>query len=135
LRGITATTPTRCRWDTAGRTLCSCATTVSKCHACFRLGGGMKRTDTHRSQTNHLGLRPHMFNARYAYRIASALLHASTSAVNACEDAVLAGKAYHIIHTWMTRAITWSAVVDTGDLTSPAIYQRSSKTDQTVRRT
>jgi hypothetical protein len=134
-RATTATTPTRCRWDTEGRTWCSCATTVSKCHACFRLGGGMKRKDTHRSQTNHSGLSPHVFNARYAYRIASALLHASTSAVNACEDAVLAGKQYHIIQTWMTRAITWSAVVDTGDLTSPAIYQRNSKTGQTVRRT
>jgi hypothetical protein len=60
-----------------------------------------------------------MFNARYKYRIPSATLHAITSAPYAYDDAVLAGKQNHTIQTWITRVMTWRAVVLTGDLMTP----------------
>jgi hypothetical protein len=43
----------------------------------------------------------------------------NTSIANAGDDAVLEGKQYHIIQTWMARVQTWMAVVLTGDLTRP----------------
>lgn len=57
-----------------------------------------------------------MLSARYRYRIVSATDHARTKARYACEVAVLCGKLYHTIQTWMTRVTTCKAVVLTGDL-------------------
>lgn len=79
---------------------------------------------TYLNQTNPHGAFPCKLAARYKYLIESATAHASTSTGKAREAAVLAGKAYHIAHTWMTRVNTCMAVVLRGDLTRPGRISR-----------
>jgi hypothetical protein len=62
-----------------------------------------------------------MLSARYRYRIVSATDQASNRARYACDVAVLSGKLYHTIHTWITRVTTCNAVVLTGDLMTPRL--------------
>lgn len=56
----------------------------------------------------------------------SAADHARTKTRKAWDDAVLAGKVYQIIQTWITRVKTCIAVVLTGDFMRPAIISMSS---------
>lgn len=53
----------------------------------------------------------------------SATDHASTSAVNVHDDAVLVGKQNHTSQTWITRVRICVAVVETGDLIRPGYTQ------------
>ena len=53
------------------------------------------------------------------YRTTSAVDQASSSARYARLEAVVSGKAYHTIQTWMMRTVTWRAVVERGAFTMP----------------
>ena len=73
------------------------------------------------SQTRAWGAFPWRFKARYRYLIQSATDQARTKIRNAWDAAVLAGKLYQIIQTWITRVKTCMEVVLTGDLMRPLL--------------